>query len=124
MIHKSGEDYLEAILILQKKNGYVRSLDVAHQMDVTKPSVSNAVRLLKEGGFLTMDENRMISLTEPGRDVAERMYERHCFLTDVLTAIGVSQEQAAIDACEIEHDISDVSFEKLKAYVKAHREAK
>ena len=115
-LHKSGEDYLEAILVLEQKNGYVRSLDVAQQLSVTKPSVSNATRLLKEGGFLTMDEDKLIHLTELGHEVAESICERHCILTEGLIYLGVDPEMAEQDACRIEHDISRETFEKLKEY--------
>ena len=115
-LHRSGEDYLEAILILEQKRGYVRSLDVAQQLNVTKPSVSNATRLLKDGGFLTMDEEKLIHLTELGREVAESIYERHCILTEGLIFLGVEPETAEQDACRIEHDLSRQSFEKLKEY--------
>ncbi len=115
-LHKSGEDYLEAILVLQKKNGYVRSLDMAEYVGVTKPSISNATKLLREGGFLTMDGNKMIHLTELGREVAERIYERHRMLTEFLTTIGVNPEIAEQDACKMEHDISRETFNKLKEF--------
>lgn len=115
-LHRSGEDYLEAILILEHKRGYVRSLDVAQQLNVTKPSVSNSTRLLKDGGFLTMDEEKLIHLTELGREVAESIYERHCILTEGLIFLGVDPETAEQDACRIEHDISRETFEKLKEY--------
>lgn len=115
-LHRSGEDYLEAILILEQKRGYVRSSDVAEQMNVTKPSVTNATRLLREGGFLTMDEEKLIHLTELGREVAESIYERHCILTEGLIYLGVDPETAEQDACRIEHDLSRQSFEKLKEY--------
>ena len=113
-LHRSGEDYLEAILILEQKRGYVRSSDVAEQMNVTKPSVTNATRLLREGGFLTMDEEKRIHLTELGREVAGSIYERHCILTEGLIYLGVDPETAEEDACRIEHDLSRQSFEKLK----------
>lgn len=119
-LHKSGEDYLEAILILEQKRGYVRSSDVAEQMNVTKPSVTNATRLLKEGGFLTMDEDKRIHLTELGREVAESIYERHCILTKGLIYLGVDAETAERDACRIEHDLSRQSFEKLKEAWERH----
>ena len=115
-LHRSGEDYLEAILILEQKRGYVRSSDVAEQMNVTKPSVTNATRLLNEGGFLTMDEEKLIHLTELGREVAGSIYERHCILTEGLIFLGVEPETAEQDACRIEHDISRETFEKLKEY--------
>ena len=114
-LHKSGEDYLEAILILEQKRSYVRSSDVAEQMKVTKPSVTNATRFLKEDGFLTMDGDKQIHLTELGREVAALIYERHCVLTDGLIYLGVDPETAEQDACRIGHDISRETFEKLKA---------
>lgn len=116
-LHKSCEDYLEAILVLKHKNGLVRSLDVAEHMGVSKPSISNAVRLLREGGFLTMDEAKHLELTELGREVAERIYERHILLTRGLIAIGVDPVVAEQDACRIEHDISRESFDKLKDFI-------
>ena len=106
---------MEAILILEQKRGYVRSSDVAEQMKVTKPSVTNATRLLKEDGFLTMDGDKQIRLTELGREVAESIYERHCILKEGLIYLGVDAETAEQDACRIEHDISRETFEKLKA---------
>ena len=115
-LHRSGEDYLEAMLILDQKHGYVRSSDVAEQLSVTKPSVTNATRLLREGGFLTMEEEKLIHLTELGREVAESIYERHCILTEGLIYLGVDPEMAEQDACRIEHDISRETFEKLKEY--------
>ncbi|MBR2784313.1 MAG: metal-dependent transcriptional regulator [Firmicutes bacterium] len=115
-LHKSGEDYLEAILILHNKKGSVRSIDIADFMGVSKPSISNAIKLLREGGFLTMDENKMIKLTKSGREEAERIYERHRFLTEGLIAIGVSPDVAEQDACKIEHDISVETFAKLKVH--------
>ena len=114
-LHKSGEDYLEAILILEQKRSYVRSSDVAEQMKVTKPSVTNATRFLKEDGFLTMDGDKQIHLTELGREVAALIYERHCVLTDGLIYLGIDPETAEQDACRVEHDISRETFEKLKA---------
>ncbi|CVI73198.1 Transcriptional regulator MntR [Eubacteriaceae bacterium CHKCI004] len=113
-LHASGEDYLEAILILHKKMGMVRSVDVARHMEVSKPSVCVAVNTLKEGGFLTMDENHFLHLTDVGREVAEQIYERHCFFTERLIALGVDPKTAEADACRIEHVISTESFERLK----------
>ena len=113
-LHASREDYLEAILVLQKKRGLVRSVDVARHMEVTKPSVCHAVATLKEGGFLTMDENHFLHLTDVGREVAEKIYERHCFFTQQLIAAGVDPRTAEADACRIEHIISDESFSRLK----------
>ena len=114
VITPSGEDYLETILVLQKKLGMVRSVDVARHMEVTKPSVCVAVNTLKDGGFLIMDENHFLHLTDIGREVAEKIYERHCFFTEQLIAAGVDPETAEADACRIEHVISETSFEKLK----------
>ena len=113
-LHASGEDYLETILVLQKKLGMVRSVDVARHMEVTKPSVCVAVNTLKDGGFLIMDENHFLHLTDIGREVAEKIYERHCFFTEQLIAAGVDPETAEADACRIEHIISDESFDRLK----------
>ena len=113
-LHASGEDYLEAILVLHKKMGMVRSVDVARHMKVSKPSVCVAVNTLKEGGFLTMDENHFLHLTDVGREVAEQIYERHCFFTERLIALGVDPKTAEADACRIEHVISTESFERLK----------
>lgn len=113
-ITPSGEDYLEAILVLRKKLGMVRSVDVARHMRVSKPSVCVAVNTLKDGGFLTMDEDHLLHLTDVGREVAERIYERHCFFTEQLIAAGVDPKTAEADACRIEHIISDESFDRLK----------
>ena len=113
-LHASGEDYLEAILVLHKKMGMVRSVDVARHMEVSKPSVCVAVNTLKEGGFLTMDENHFLHLTDVGREVAEQICERHCFFTERLIALGVDPKTAEADACRIEHVISTESFERLK----------
>ena len=113
-LHESGEDYLETIIILQKKLGMVRSVDVARYMEVKKPSVCVAVNSLKEGGFLTMDKDHFLFLTDIGKEVAEKIYERHQFFTQILIEAGVDPKQAEIDACKIEHDVSDQSFQKLK----------
>ena len=113
-IHASGEDYLEAVLVLQKKLGMVRSVDVARYMEVSKPSVCYAVGTLREGGFLTTDENHYLHLTDLGQEVAEKIYERHCFFTEQLIAAGVDPRTAEADACRIEHIISDESFSRLK----------
>ena len=114
-LHASGEDYLEAILVLQKQKGMVRSVDVARHMDVSKPSVCHAVATLKNGGFLTMDDGFFLHLTNIGREVAEQIYEKHRFFTERLIAAGVDPETAEADACRIEHVISEESFRRLKA---------
>ena len=115
-LHASGEDYLEAVLILQKQKGEsaVRSIDLARHMGFSKPSISHAVGLLQNGGFLTVDIDGFLHLTEIGREMAEKIYERHLFFTKQLIAAGVDQETAEQDACRMEHAISDASFEKLK----------
>lgn len=113
-LHASGEDYLEAILVLQKQKGMVRSVDVARHMDVSKPSVCHAVATLKNGGFLTMDDGFFLHLTNIGREVAEQIYEKHRFFTERLIAAGVDPETAEADACRIEHVISEESFQRLK----------
>ena len=114
----SGEDYLEAILVLHKKMGMVRSVDVARHLEVSKPSVCNAVATLREGGFLTMASAYFLHLTDVGREVAEQIYEKHRFFTERLIAAGVDPKTAEADACRIEHVISDESFERLKAAAK------
>ena len=111
----SGEDYLEAILILQRQKGMVRSVDVARHLEVSKPSVCHAVATLKEGGFLTMDEDSFLHLTDLGREVAEKTYEKHCFFTRLLVDAGVEPKAAEQDACRMEHAISDDSFQKIKS---------
>jgi len=114
-LHASGEDYLEAVLVLQKKKGTVRSVDVARHMEVSKPSVCHAVNTLKNGGFLTMDEDHFLHLTDVGREVAEQTYEKHCFFTNLLIDAGVDPDRAEQDACRMEHTISENSFQQLKA---------
>lgn len=116
-IYASGEDYLEAVLVLQKKKVMVRSVDFARHMGFSKPSISHAVGVLKNGGFLTVDEDGYFHLTEDGREVAEKIYERHQFFTEQLVAVGVDRETAERDACRIEHAISEEAFQKLKASV-------
>ena len=114
-LYASGEDYLEAVLVLQKQKGMVRSVDIARHMDVSKPSVCHAVATLKDGGFLTMDDGFFLHLTNIGREVAEQIYEKHRFFTERLIAAGVDPETAEADACRIEHVISDESFQCLKS---------
>ena len=116
-IYASGEDYLEAVLVLQKKKVMVRSVDLARHMGFSKPRISHAVGVLKNGGFLTVDEDGYFHLTEDGREVAEKIYERHQFFTEQLVAVGVDRETAERDACRIEHAISEEAFQKLKASV-------
>ena len=118
-LYASGEDYLEAILVLQKQKGMVRSVDMARHMGVSKPSVCHAVATLKNGGFLTMDDGFFLHLTNIGREVAEQIYEKHRFFTERLIAAGVDPEIAEADACRIEHVISEESFRRLKAVAEA-----
>ena len=113
-LRASGEDYLETILVLHKKTGMVRSVDVARHMGVSKPSVCVAVNTLKDSGFLTMDEDHFLHLTDVGREVAEKIYKRHSFFTEQLIAAGVDPRIAEVDACRIEHIISNESFSRLK----------
>lgn len=113
-IQESGEDYLEAILILKEQKGVVHAIDVARHLNFSKPSVSRAVKILREDGDLTVDPDGAIELTEKGLEIAERIYERHRLLTLWFTELGVSPQQAAEDACRVEHDISAETFQKLK----------
>ena len=122
-LHASGEDYLEAILVLHKKMGTVRSVDVARHMEVSKPSVCHAVATLKKGGFLLIDVDHFLHLTDLGREVAEATYEKHRFFTDRLIEAGVDPETAERDACRIEHVISEETFERLKVAHKQSEEA-
>lgn len=116
-LQESGEMYLETILILSQKLSGVRSIDVCEEMGYSKPSVSRAVGILKNGGYISVDRDGYITLTDEGRAVAEKTYERHRVLTAFFSAIGVSAETASEDACKIEHDISDETFEALKRYI-------
>ena len=121
-LHESGEMYLEAILEIQKKRGNVRSIDISEYMSYSKPSVSRAVRLLKSGGYIEVDETGYITLTDCGLEVAEKITERHHLLTKMLMDLGVDEDVAVDDACRIEHVISDVSFEAIKKHL--YRETK
>ncbi len=116
-IHESGEMYLETILILRKKSGRVRAVDVCETMGFSKPSVSRALGLLKSGGFITVDDAGNILLTAEGQSAAERIYDRHKTLTAFLMTFGVSEKTASADACKIEHDISDEAFMKIREFV-------
>lgn len=119
-IHESAEDYLEAILILRERQGMVRSIDVVHRLEVTKPSVSVAMKRFRENGYIEMDRDGYITLLPPGEEIAQRIYGRHKLLTRFLVSLGVSEEAAAADACKMEHDLSDESFEKIKAHALQH----
>ena len=113
-IHKSAEDYLEMILMLREQKGYARSIDIAAALNVTKPSVSFAMKKLRENDYIHMDEENYITLTEKGQEIAQRMYERHRVLARFLMQIGVDEETAREDACKIEHDISSATFNAIR----------
>ena len=118
-IQESGEMYIETIYVLTQSSDKVRSIDVCERMGYSKPSVSRAIGLLKSGGYLTVGADGALELTDVGREVAERIYERHTVITDFLFAIGVDRETAAEDACKIEHDISDATLEAIKNHMKS-----
>ena len=122
-LQESGEMYLEAILVLTRKQGHVRSIDVSEYLGYSKPSVSRAVGLLKKDGYLLMDDDGFLRLTELGSNTAEKIYERHRILTAALKALGVDEESAAEDACRIEHVISDKSLAAIKAHMKQYGKA-
>ena len=117
-IHESAEDYLETILILKNRQNQVRSIDIVHELSFTKPSVSVAMKKLRENGYIEMDSDGYITLLEKGRKIAEKIYERHTFLTDWIRSMGIDEKTAAEDACRIEHVISADTFSALKKYVK------
>ncbi len=117
-IHESGENYLETILILQNRGVSVRSIDIVREMEISKPSVSRAMGILREGGFVLVDPDGYITMTDAGMEVAQRIYERHRVLTEWLVDLGVDEKTAAEDACKIEHDISAQSFQKLKEHLR------
>lgn len=123
-ILKSSEDYLEAMLMMQERHGSIRSIDVAAELGVTKPSVSYATKRLRENGYLTMDKDSLITLTDKGMAIAQRIYERHKLLTDFLLYLGVDEQTAREDACKIEHDLSDQTFEAMKRHAKRARAEK
>ena len=116
-IHESGEMYLEAILVLSQKNGFVRSIDVSEYLGYSKPSVSRAVGILKNGNYIVVDKDGSLSLTESGKEIAEKIFERHTVLSRLLMMLGVSEETATSDACKLEHAISDESFEAIKRHM-------
>ncbi len=116
-IHESAEDYLEAILKIKEKKGIVRSIDIVNEMGYSKPSISIAMKRLRENGYITMDADNLISLTESGREIAERIYTRHKILTKCLIMLGVDKATAEKDACKIEHDISEQTFDRILHFV-------
>ena len=120
-VRDSGEMYLEAILVLAKKSGYVRSIDVSEYLGYSKPSVSRAMGILREGGYILVEKDGAITLTDSGKKLAETIYERHTVLSDLLIRLGVDEKTATDDACRIEHVISDESFQAIKQYYYQHK---
>lgn len=116
-IQEAAENYLECILIIGKEKGQVRSIDIAHRLEVTKPTVSVTMKQFRENGYVEMDSDGFLTLTEKGREIAERIYERHVVLTELLIGLGVDEKTAREDACRIEHDLSDVTFARLKDHM-------
>ena len=120
-VRESGEMYLEAILVLAKKSGYVRSIDVSEYLGYSKPSVSRAMGILREGGYILMEKDGAITLTDSGKKLAETIYERHTVLSELLIRLGVDEKTATDAACRIEHVISDESFQAIKQYYYQHK---
>ena len=116
VLHESAEDYLETILVLFERNGQVRSIDIVNEMNFSKPSISIAMKKLRENGYIRMDVNGLITLTDEGREIAERIYSRHKLLTKVLEAIGIDEKKAEDEACKIEHDIDDETYERIRDF--------
>ena len=116
VLHESAEDYLETILILFERNGQVRSIDIVNEMNFSKPSISIAMKKLRENGYIRMDVNGLITLTDEGRVIAERIYSRHKLLTKVLEAIGIDEKKAEDEACKIEHDIDDETYDRIRDF--------
>ncbi len=119
-IHKSAEDYLEAILKLKTKLGIVRSIDIVNELSFSKPSVSVAMKRLRENGYIEMDADGYITLNPTGMEIASRIYTRHLVLTRFLISLGVEESVAAADACKIEHDVSEETFDRIRAYAEAN----
>ena len=120
ILKESGENYLETILVLSKKMGAVRSIDVANELNFSKPSISVAMKHFREDGYINMDKDGIITLTDKGREIATRVYERHQLIAKILISLGISEETAYEDSCKIEHDLSQESFEKIKEYYENH----
>ena len=121
-LYESSEDYLETVLILKERNGNVHAIDIAREMGFSKPSVSIAIHKLEDNGYLTITEDGNILLTESGSEIANKIYGRHLTISKALTMLGVNEEQSLVDACKIEHDISEETFAKLKEFVKKHEQ--
>lgn len=117
-IQKAAEDYLEAMLMMQKQHGYIRSIDIAEKLGVTKPSVTYATKRLRENGYIRMDRDGLITLTESGMEIAAKMLDRHRTLTEFLVRLGVDRETAEEDACRMEHDVSEKSYEAICAHAR------
>lgn len=117
-IHKSAEDYLEAMLMLKEERGYIKSVNIADKLHVSKPSVSTAVKHLRENGYITMDRSGFITLSDKGMEIASKIYDRHKTLTVFFTQLGVNPDTALEDACKVEHDISDETFAAIKSQIK------
>ncbi|MGN1092406.1 MAG: metal-dependent transcriptional regulator [Monoglobaceae bacterium] len=120
-INESAENYLEAILMIKKEKGYVRSIDIANKLNFTKPSVSVAMKNFREEGYITVDVDGGITLTEKGLTIAENIYERHQIIAKALMSLGIDEETAYTDSCKIEHDISDKTFNAIKNHMKLHK---
>lgn len=116
-IHESAEDYLEAILKLREEHGMVRSIDIVRELGLSKPSISVAMRNLRENGYIQMDDDGYIALLPPGEEIAQRIYGRHKLLTQIFVRLGVDPKTAAADACKVEHDLSEETYEKIRAHV-------
>lgn len=121
-IRKASEDYLEAMLMMQEEHGYIRSIDVAEHLGVTKPSVSYATKRLREAGYITMDKDSYITLTDTGMEIASQMYMRHKLLTEFFVRLGVDEDTAREDACKVEHDISEETFEAICRHVESREQ--
>ena len=122
-IHKSAEDYLESILVLKERLGMVRSIDIVRELNYSKPSVSIAMKKLRENGYISMDAGGRITLNESGLAIAQRIYNRHKTITRLFTLLGVSEETASKDACKVEHDLSDETFQKILDFIAANENA-
>lgn len=120
-IHESGENYLETILLLSRKNDAVRSVDIVNELEISRPSVSKAMGILKNDGLISIDRSGFITLTDEGKTIAERIYERHRVITELLVKIGVSEKTASEDACKIEHDISEETFACIKKHISDYK---
>lgn len=121
VIHESAEDYLESILILQEQCGQVRSIDIVNRLGYSKPSVSIAMKKLRENGYISMAGDGTITLSDSGMEIASRVYQRHRVITELFTLLGVDRQQAAEDACRVEHDLSQETFDRIREFVREHR---